>query len=280
MQRRPPRPLRNLGDHCAKTDGSTASESALVPSLRRGDLWLRLLSAVTLILVWEVTARLAVSPLLPGPTAVAQALAKVVANGRLPLDLAITLWRVAASFVIAMAVGAAIGILMGHDRRADAFFDLWLVLGLNLPALVIIYLCYIWVGLTEAACILAVALSKLPNTATILREGARAVDRELLQVADVLDLSWRRRLGQVYLPQLYPYFMAATRSGLSLIWKIVLVAEFVGRSNGIGFELNVYFQFFDIANILAYTASFVAVVLAVEGWGIRPLERRLTRWRA
>jgi len=251
-----------------------------MPSSGHGDLWLRLLSAVTLVVLWEGAALLADSSLMPGPAAVAWALIKFVAAGRLPLDLGITLLRVAASFALAMAVGAAIGIFMGHDRRADAFLDLWLVLGLNLPALVIIYLCYLWGGLGEAAAIVAVALSKLPNTAAILREGARAVDRQLLQVADVLELSPGRRLRQVYLPQLYPYFMAATRSGLSLIWKIVLVAEFIGRSNGIGFELNVFFQFSEMTNILAYSASFVAVVLAVEGWGIRPLERRVTRWRA
>jgi ABC-type nitrate/sulfonate/bicarbonate transport system permease component len=248
-------------------------------ALRYGDVWLRWLSAATLLVLWQAAAGLAASPLLPGPGGVAAALVKVIANGRLPFDLGITLLRVVASFALAMAVGSAIGILMGHNRRIDAFFDLWLVLGLNIPALVIIYLCYIWSGLTEAAAIVAVALNKVPNTATILREGARSVDRELLQVAEVLRLSWWRRLQQVYLPQLYPYLMAATRSGLSLIWKIVLVAELVGRSNGVGFQLGVYFQFFDITDILAYTASFIAVVLAVEGWAIRPLERRLTRWR-
>jgi len=58
------------------------------------------------------------------------------------------------------------------------------------------------------------------------------------------------------------------------------VVELIGRSNGVGFRLGLYFQFFDIANILAYTASFIAIVLAVEGFAIRPLERRLTRWRA
>jgi ABC-type nitrate/sulfonate/bicarbonate transport system permease component len=215
----------------------------------------------------------------PGPAAVAAALLQLVAGGQLPLDLGVTLLRVAASFALAMAAGTAIGIVMGRSRRVDALFDLWLVLGLNIPALVIIYLCYLWGGLTEAAAIIAVALNKVPNTATILREGARSVDRELLQVADVLHLPASRRLRLVYLPQLYPYLMAATRSGLSLIWKIVLVAEFVGRSNGVGFRLNLYFQFFDITKILAYSASFIAVVLAAEAWVIRPLERRLTRWR-
>jgi NitT/TauT family transport system permease protein len=249
-------------------------------SQRLSDVWLRGLSAVTFLVLWQAAAAAAASPLLPGPAAVATALARLAVNGRLLTDLGITLLRVAASFALAMAAGAAIGILMGKSRRVDDLFDLWLVLGLNIPALVIIFLCYLWFGLNEVAAIVAVALNKVPNSAVILREGARAVDRELLQVADVLKLSRGRRLREVYLPQLYPYFMAASRSGLSLIWKIVLVVELVGRSNGVGFQLGVYFQFFDITNILAYTASFVAVMLAIEGWGMRPLERRLTRWRA
>lgn len=249
-------------------------------SRRYSEVWLRLFSAACFLLLWQVAASLAASALLPGPAAVAHALAKLAVSGGLAADLGVTLLRVAASFALAMAAGSAIGILMGHSRRADGLFDLWLVLGLNMPALVIIFLCYLWLGLTDVAAVIAVALNKVPNTAVILREGARSVDRELLQVADVLRLSWRRRLREVYLPQLYPYFMAASRSGLSLIWKIVLVVELVGRSNGVGFRLGVYFQFFDITNILAYTASFIAVVLAVESLAIRPLERRLTRWRA
>jgi NitT/TauT family transport system permease protein len=207
------------------------------------------------------------------------ALARLAADGHLLSDLAITLARVAAGFAVALSVGSAIGIVMGEHRRFDRFADLWLVLGLNMPALVIIILCYLWVGLNEAAAVTAVAVNKIPTAAVVVREGARAVDRDLMAVADVLRLPWHRRMRRVYLPQLYPYVMAATRSGLSLIWKIVLVVELLGRSNGVGFRLGVYFQFFDITSILAYTASFIAVVLAIETWVLRPLERRLTRWR-
>jgi NitT/TauT family transport system permease protein len=251
-----------------------------LPLSRSGEAGLRWLSALVLLALWQSAASMAQSPLMPSPAAVALALGRLVMQGRLPTDLGITLLRVAASFVLAMAAGAAIGILMGESRRADRLLDLWLVLGLNIPALVIIFLCYLWIGLGEVAAVAAVALNKVPTSAVILREGARAVDRELLQVAEVLRLSWTRRLRLVYLPQLYPYFMAATRSGLALIWKIVLVAELVGRSNGVGFQLGVYFAFFDITNILAYTASFIAVVAAAESLAIRPLERRLLRWRS
>jgi NitT/TauT family transport system permease protein len=234
---------------------------------------------VALFACWQAASALASSTLLPGPAAVAEALVRLVVHGRLLVDLGISLARVAASFLLALAVGTVIGIVMGRNRQIDRLFDLWLVLGLNIPALVIIFLCYIWMGLGEAAAVIAVALNKVPTCAVIVREGARSIDAELLQVAEVLHLSWARRMRHVYLPQLYPYLMSAVRAGLSLIWKIVLVVELIGRSNGIGFQLGVYFQFFDIANILAYTASFVAVVLAVEAFAIRPVERYVTRWR-
>jgi NitT/TauT family transport system permease protein len=246
---------------------------------RWSDVGLRCLSGATFLVLWQAAAAAAASPLLPGPAAVAAALVDLALHGRLLVDLGITLLRVASSFALAMAAGSAIGILMGHSRRVDGLFDLWLVLGLNIPALVLIFLCYLWLGLTEVAAIVAVALNKVPNTAVILREGARTVDRELLQVADVLKLTRGRRLSEVYLPQLYPYFMAASRSGLSLIWKIVLVVELLGRSDGVGFKLQLYFQLFDVPHILAYALAFAAIVQAIE-WGLlQPLERHVGRWR-
>ena len=66
---------------------------------------------------------------------------------------------------------------------------------------------------------------------------------------------------------------------MSLIWKIVLVVELLGRSNGVGFQIHLYFQLFDVATILAYTLAFVAVMLAVEFLLLQPMERYATRWR-
>ena len=81
------------------------------------------------------------------------------------------------------------------------------------------------------------------------------------------------------LPQLTPYIMAAARSGLALIWKIVLVVELLGRSDGVGFQIQLFFQLFDVPSILAYTLAFVVVVQAIELAILQPLERRANRWR-
>jgi NitT/TauT family transport system permease protein len=83
----------------------------------------------------------------------------------------------------------------------------------------------------------------------------------------------------IVLPQLAPYVAAAARSGLSLVWKIVLVAELLGRPNGVGFEIGIAFQLFDIPRLLAYSLTFVAVVLVIETVLVQPFETRVSRWR-
>jgi NitT/TauT family transport system permease protein len=244
-----------------------------------GHTWMRVLSLLLLVVIWEVTAVTVQSRVLPEPWEVAHSFYVNLVEGSLLSDLGITLLRVLAAFILAMVIGTAIGIVMGVRRTVDGLLDGWLILFLNIPALVTIILCYVWFGLTEVAAVTAVALNKIPNVIVTVREGARAIDRDLLQVAEIFRVDSRRTFMRFFLPQLYPYLMVAGRSGIALIWKIVLVVELMGRSNGIGFQLNSMFQLFDIAGLMAYTLAFVAVMLLVEIGLVEPLERRMTRWR-
>ena len=86
-------------------------------------------------------------------------------------------------------------------------------------------------------------------------------------------------LRRVFLPQLYPYFMAAARTGLALVWKIVLVFELLGFSNGVGYVLQLNWQLGNVDRLLAYAIGFIIVIMAIEGLITRPMERRATRWR-
>ena len=239
----------------------------------------RAISLLLLLAVWEAAARLIQSRLFPGAAAVLDTLFYELVDGELLHHLAATLLRVAIAFAAAMLAGTVIGIAMGLVRSVDTLFDSWIVLFLNLPALVIAVLLYVWLGLTDAAAITAVALSKLPTVVVTLREGTRALDRDLAGMARSFRLGAWRTLRHVILPQLSPYFLVAARSGLALIWKIVLVVELLGRPDGIGYEIQVFFQLFDIRRLIAYALAFVAVVLAIEWCVLLPLERSLLRWR-
>jgi len=239
----------------------------------------RLISFIALIGLWQIAAHFGDPRLLPGPMAVFAAMRLEAASGALFVALGITLARVAAAFVLAMAAGSAIGYAMGRSALFDRVADPWIIVLLNLPALVIIVLAYIWVGLNEAAAIGAVALNKLPITVVTIREGVRALDARLDEMARVFGFSPLTRLNHVVAPQLAPFFAAATRAGLSLVWKIVLVVELMGRPNGVGFEINVAFQLFDVPLLLAYALPFTAIMLIIETLVVQPFERHVSRWR-
>lgn len=242
--------------------------------------WFVLCSVVVLVAGWHVASAIVNDNTLPSPWSVWQALIVEWRSGELFTHLGYTLLRVVAAFLVAMAIGSAIGIWLGMQPLADRFIDPWIILLLNIPALVIIVLSYIWFGLNEAAAIGAVALNKIPNVVVTLREGARSLNPEYAEIAVVYKFGFWKRMRHIVLPQLQPFFAAATRSGIALIWKIVLIVELLGRSNGVGFQIHLYFQLFDVATILAYTLTFVLVMLLVEYLLLQPLDNHVNRWRA
>ncbi|WP_210397541.1 ABC transporter permease [Motiliproteus sediminis] len=239
----------------------------------------RVLPLLALLLLWQLLAWWVSGPLLPAPVQVLGVLAQQALSGELWLHLGMTLARVGVAFVLAMLLGVTLGVAMGRRPRLNALLDPLLVTLLNVPALVVIILLYIWGGLNELAAVAAVVINKVPNVAVTLREGARSLDRQYQSLARVYRLGRLTLLRDIWLPQLSPYLLAASRSGLALIWKIVLVVELMGRSNGVGFQLHLGFQMFDVALILAYSLAFIAVVQAIEWWLLQPWEQRQNRWR-
>ena len=124
------------------------------------------LSLALLVGLWALAASLADTRLVPGPGRVWAAFLAAAEGGALAHHVGATLARVLGSFLISILIGGAIGLALGRAPAADRLFDPWLVLFLNLPALVVIILCYVWFGLNEVA---AIAASN-PNLETEFHE--------------------------------------------------------------------------------------------------------------
>lgn len=232
-----------------------------------------------LLLIWQLVAFSFNSPVLPSPILVLNTLIHAVQTAELPYHLSITLYRLTISFFLAMFLGTAIGLILGRHSKLNNFFDSWLIILLNIPALVTIILCYIWFGLIETAAIFAVVINKLPNVIVTIREGARNLDDQLMEMAKAYQFGRYKTLRHVVLPQLSPYIMASARTGLALIWKIILVVEMLGRSDGMGYQIHLFFQMFDIASIMAYTVSFIIIIQIIETAILKPLDKKSKRWK-
>lgn len=271
--------FKNLTELLGKGEKNTRNGSFImgIPKELLSFLLIRLMIITFFALSWQGAAWLIASPDFPSFIAVINSLHFHLNEGEMVANLLITLQRVLLSFIIAMLLGGIIGIVMGVNAWLNKLTDSLLIILLNIPALVTILLCYIWIGLIETAAIAAVVINKVPTVVVMIREGARTVDKDLLAVAKIYQLPASTTFFKVFLPQLYPFIIASARSGLSLIWKIVLVVELLGRSDGVGFALNTLFQFFDIAGILAYTLAFVLIVLLIETIFFKPFDKLVAR---
>lgn len=238
------------------------------------------LSLSGLVVLWIVAAWATGDPtVLPSPLTVLQIAWQETVAGPLIGHLLATLGRVAAAFLVAMTLGVAIGLMLGRSDQANQWLGPWVTVALNTPALVVIVLCYLWIGLNELAAIIAVALNKTAMVAVTMREGAGALDPRLRELSQTFRMGRVRAFCHITLPQLWPYLHSASRNGIAIIWKIVLVTEFLGRPNGIGFQIHLYFQLFETGYVLAYALSFVAIMLAIEFGGFSVWERRTNAWR-
>lgn len=244
------------------------------------DVLVTVVSFAAIILLWAAIAVVADDPLrMPAPWTVATMIVSEAASGKLWLHMGATLMRVIWAFGLALVIGTALGIWLGLYRRVDRWADPWVILALNLPALVVIVLAYLWLGLNEVAAVTAVAFNKTALVLVTVREGTRAMNPQIAEMGRVYRLSAWSRLRHIVLPQLAPYIAISARNGLAIIWKLVLVVEFLGRPNGVGFQIHLRFQLFDVAGVLAYSLAFIGVMLVIEYAMLQPVERRVSRWR-
>lgn len=239
----------------------------------------KILAILTFIITWQALSLMVESSLFPSVMDVVKNFYFHLFQSDMLYHLGITLYRVFTAFVITMLIGVSFGLLMGFYDELNEMLDFILILGLNIPALVTIIICYIWFGLTDFAAILAVVINKVPIIIVNIRQGTKAMDKKYSDFAKVYKLTSKEVFKNIYLPQLFPYIIATVRLLLSLIWKIVLVVELLGRSDGIGFQISQFFQFFDITSILSYTIAFVAVIVLIESFILKPLELRTKRWK-
>lgn len=147
-----------------------------------------------------------------------------------------------------------------------------------LPRIVLFVVAYPTLGLNDWAAVGALVLAVLPSVAAQLREGARSLNPKLLELARTYRrpplLVWR----QVVFPQLLPFIVGTARVALSLAWKMVVLAELLGRTNGVGYQISFYFQMFNMTGILAYGLA-VVLVLALIDVSFSVLTKRAFRWR-
>jgi NitT/TauT family transport system permease protein len=243
------------------------------------DRFVKTLSILTLIGLWYFGAAMLPSSVMPAPHVVVRVLWNDMADGAIWHDVAITMTRIVIAFGISMSLALILGFAMGLSKLAERFFDVWVVTFLSLPSLVLILLIYMVIGLNDRAAVLAAGLPVVPVLTINIWNGIKSVDQKLIDMSRAFHANRARIIRSVIAPQLFPIILASVRFGLGLIWKMVLFVELLGRSDGIGYKIEFYYQMFNQGEVLAHALLFLFIMLFIEFALLGRLERYLFSWR-
>jgi len=236
------------------------------------------LLVVLLVLWWLASLRMPTF-VLPGPQRVAQALIALMHSRTFLPDLGITLWRVVAGFALAAVVGGPLGIILGSNRTAAQLFEPLLSIVNTVSSAIWAVFAIIWFGISNATTIFVVFMTAMPLILTNVWQGAQTVDRQYVELARSFRMSPAQIMRKIYLPTILPHFFAGARLAFGFGWRVSLVAETIGSSNGIGYRLRQAADLVQTDQVFAWTVTLVVLMLILEGGVLKPLERRLFRWK-
>jgi NitT/TauT family transport system permease protein len=256
----------------AKSGPRLARQALIDFSLRAG-------SILTLVLVWWLLSLFFPPTLVPKPLDTFAEVATIVTTGNFFSEMGSTLRRVLIGFGLAMIVSIPLGILMGTLRSLESFFEPPVILGLTMPGLIWAVLMIMFFGLSETSAYAAVAITIMPMLAISIWQGTKSIDKDLIDMSKSFHASPWSKVVDVILPQLISHILAAIRYGLGLAWKVVVVVEMFGFSNGVGYQVVRGFNLFSMKAVLAWAISFLVVMIIIEFGMIGWLERAVTRWR-
>jgi NitT/TauT family transport system permease protein len=229
--------------------------------------------------VWQLIVMRMTTSLFPTPVRVAESMVDIVGSGLFLEHLGPSFLRIGIGFAAAMLLGTVVGVLMGSRRFWEQFFQDIIVVGLSLPGLIYALLSVIIFGLSLTAPVMAILVASYPFIAVNIREGVKAIDKELIDMSRVYRVDRQKVLRQVILPSLVPFIFSAIRVGFTIAWKVSVLTEVFGANSGVGYMMRVDFQLFKLRGILAWGLLFGGVMLLIEYGILLPVERRFARWR-
>ena len=181
--------------------------------------------------VWWLLAAIFNKPLiLPTPVKVLETVGTLAITGVFWMSVLQSLLRISAGILLALLFGSLLALLTVKSPLCHHIFSPVLMLCKATPVASVIFLLLIWFGRDQTPMLIALVMA-LPIVWSNVREGFLQTDKKLLEMAAVFRLSTKGRLRYIHLPSLFPYFLAACRSAISLAWKAGIAAEVLTAPN-------------------------------------------------
>jgi NitT/TauT family transport system permease protein/sulfonate transport system permease protein len=230
------------------------------------------------LLAWWAAARRLPEFILPGPLPVARRLLELFVTPAFLQDALTSTWRVLVSIALALVIGGGLAFLAHGVPSLEGVVDRRIKPVLNsFPSIGWAILAAIWFNPGSFGVIFVETAILIPFCLINLAEGLRNIDRELMEMGQSFTRYRVRILWRLTFPLLVPYGLSAVRIAYGVAWKIALVAELLGATDGLGYLMLRAQTAADSTTFLATCFAIVLIFVAGERLVIEPLERRFAR---
>lgn len=240
----------------------------------------RWLSPLVLLLAWEAASQLGVIPThtLAAPSTVLVTLLAMVRSGELPSNLLVSFGRVALGLGIGVTFGILFGLVAGLSRQGEAIIDPLMQIKRTIPVVALAPLFIVWFGIGEVPKVALIAFATLFPVYLNLYNGIRGVDKRLVEGALSFGLNRWQLIGHVILPGALPSLLVGLRYALTISIVVLVVAEQINASAGLGFLINNARDFMRTDIIVLCLIVYALLGLAAD-LVIRTIEDRALAWR-
>ena len=242
--------------------------------------WGAIASLLLLVALWEFLAGLYGPLVLPTPLETADTLRQFAASGG-PLwpTLVISARRALAGLALAVGLGSVAGVAAGVSMTASMMARPWVTVLLGTPPIAWLVLAMLWFGTGDGTPVFTVFIASFPVVFAGGMQGARALEQRWRDLSQVFALPWHMRVTDIYLPHVISYLFPAWIVALGSSWRVVVMAELLASSDGVGAALASSRAQLDMPATLAWIGAVVLLLLALEYLLLEPVKREIERWR-
>jgi NitT/TauT family transport system permease protein len=169
---------------------------------------------------------------------------------------------------------------MGRWWQVWYFFTDLIMVGIALPAFIWALLAVMWWGFDPIGPVFVAAISATPMLLVSTRQGAQAVDGDLQKMSAAYRVPVLRQFRKLVLPTMSEYIIAGFRFAVLAAWGAILLTEFFGSEEGIGFQAAYWYDAGSFTGMVAWGFVMLVVIVAVDKLVLEPALRRTRRWRA
>jgi len=241
--------------------------------------WGAIASVFLFIALWDLGNQIYGYLVLPSPLETFIELKNMIQTQSLQDEMKLTFYRAIVGFGISLLVGSTLGLIAGFFVTASIMSRPIVTILVGMPPIVWIVLAMIWFGMGNQTVIFTVSIASFPIIFIGALQGTRTLDGELNEMANSFNVPPVMKFFNIYFPHIFSYLFPAWVAALGMSWKIVIMAELLATSDGMGAALAVARSHIDTPVVLALVVIMISTLMFVEYIILEPIKREVESWR-